>query len=365
MKTRSNVLVAGLSCLLFVSLCGVVRLTTDPGDKLFEMLFHRTFVQYVTLFVFVLCLTALAGCAFQHVKASRRLHEIELDPEAWTLGTLSFGTEPAALGRQLAENGRSGISLTVDHLMELWDKQVRHAFEFVGSLICFLPALGLFGTVLGLHRSLFAAFGNGQGGPAAVREFVASLAVALDTTVLALGAALITGALSWAMQRLERERLQRQADLVRKVLTKKFSTVYAEVRSEGDKLGPRPSSAGALRAELKVALTATLEEALSRFDERLRDVAQSNRANLERIVREMLEQQKTLEQALVSRLAEDLRSFVTGMEGLLERQNKHAVQSVARGLGRLSKTLDRRIPGELIIRYDHNGHTEPEEEDDD
>lgn len=365
MKARSKVLVAGLACLLFVSLCGTVWLTTEPGDRLFEMLFHRTFVQYVTLFVFVLCLTTLSGCAFQYIKAIRRLQEIELAPEEWTLGVLCFDTERTALGRRLAENGRSGVSLTVDYLTELWDKQIRRAYEFVGSLISFLPALGLFGTVLGLHRSLFVAFGDGQGGPTAVRQFVGSLAIALDTTVLALGAALVAGVLSWAMQRLERERIGRQADLVQRVLSEKFSAIYTEARTDGDEPGSRPSTAGALRAELKVVLTAALEEALSRFDERLHDVAQSNRANMECIVKEVLEQQKTLEQALVSRLTEDLRTFVTGMEGLLERQNNHAVRSVVRGLGHLSKTLDRRIPGELVIRYDHNGHGKHEEEDDD
>ena len=365
MNARRKLAVAGLSCLLFALICGTVWFTTEPGDRLFEMLFHRTFVQYVTLYVFVLCLTALMASALQYVGAIRRLQQIELDPEEWTLEVLSFGTERAALGRHLAENGRSGISLTVDYLTEHWGKQVRRAYEFVGSLICFLPALGLFGTVLGLHRSLFAAFGDGQGGPAAVRQFVGSLAIALDTTVLALAAALVAGALSWAMQRLENERIARQAGLVQRVFHEKFAAVYAEARTEGDEAGAKPSTARALHAELKVVLAAALEEALSRFDERLREVAQSNRDTLESTVKEVLEQQKTLEQALLSRLAEDLRSFIAGMEGLLERQNNRAVRSVVSGLGHLSKTLDRRIPGELIIRYDHNGHGKHEERNDD
>ncbi len=357
---------AGISIVLFVLLCATVRLTTVPGSQVYEMVFHRSFVQYLSLFTFVLILTLVGDRAWTCWRSARRLRQAKQEEQHWT-GDLVFGEDADAFGKELARNGHNGVPETVLYLADLWRSRMHGAYEFVGSLICLLPALGLFGTMLGIHDALFASFGQGGHGPEAVNKFVGSLAVALDTTVLALGAALIGGAMSWIMQRLERAQIEQRSEFVRQALAERFAAAPA---TDGDASvaadhGPCATRrAVALQSELRVLLTGVLEQALSRFDQRLREVVASNRVDLADVVADVFERQHVHEQAVVERLADEIRKSMGDIESVLKQHNTVAMKRFAASLGHLSQTISRRIPGELVIRYDGNGRHEAEDDHD-
>ncbi len=364
MYQHRRVIVIGIAILLFAMLCAAIRLTTAPGSQVYEMVFHRSFVQYLSLFTFVLILTLLGDRARTRWLAARRLRQIARAEQPWA-SDLAFGEDADAFGQELARNGRSGVPDTVQYLADLWRNRMRGAYEFVGSLVCLLPALGLFGTMLGIHDALFASFGQGSHGPEAVNKFIGSLAVALDTTVLALGAALIAGAMSWIMQRLEKTQIEERSQFVRQALAERFalSLVEGDAGAADDNTRAiRPATV--LQSELRVLLTAVFEQALSRFDQRLREVIASNRTELATVVADVFERQHGHEQAVVQRLADEIRKSMSDIESVLKQHNTLAMKRFASSLGRLSQTISRRIPGELVIRYDGNGHHEAENDDD-
>jgi biopolymer transport protein ExbB/TolQ len=360
-KKLSIILISVISSLL---ICFTVRWVFEPGDRPFEILFHRSFIQYLTVYVSALVTTLLGQRLWIYMCAKRSFQMVQKDKQLWTIPNLVFGEEPDTIRQELIENGGEGVFLYVDELARAWKDKIRKAYGSINSLVFCLPGLGLFGTMIGMSNSLFSAFGQGNADPEAAQQFVAGLSTALDTTILAMACLLIIGGLSWLLNHLEEELIDRRVGFVRKALRKKLPFESpASLPTAGANNHTRLEKC-AFRAELRTLTVEILEEAMSKFEQKLHDMAESYRVNLERVVNDIFSKQRAHEQTLVDNIASNLNTSVKHIGVLIERHNNHAAKAVVSRLKRFTGILEKRIPSELVIRYERNGEAKLEGHDD-
>jgi len=214
-KFLSLVLVIAVD--MVVTTCLVVSRLSQPGEYLYEMIFHRSFVQYLTLFTFALILTLLGGRFLRCLRSKREMRKLQAEPDGSDMPDSPIGEVVSKIRDTLARHG-SEAALT--HAEQLADEQkgnTQHAYETVNFLMCLLPALGLFGTMFGLSGAMSAAFSKGTMSKESIGIFVSSLGTALDTTVLAMICAMIGGAIVWLLSRMEKPLQEQQADLIRQL----------------------------------------------------------------------------------------------------------------------------------------------------
>ena len=353
-----------VSIVLFLLMCVMVSSVSESKQRLFEMFFHRTFVQFASTYVFALVITLLGKRFTVYLQAKRQLQKAHKEKLLRAYKKFVLPEDMNIIRKHFIEHGREGVLLCLDQLVKHRKDKIHKAYEMINFLVCCLPALGLFGTMLGLSASLFTAFAAGNVGPDAVKNFVTALGTALDTTVLALGFALIVGGLAWFINHLENELGERQANFLSKVFLNKIASKSAEKKT-ADLSSPALSSlTSAFRAELRALTADIVENGLVKFDERLRDVAGSYRLGLESAVDKIFRQQREHEQAMVEKVASHLIKSVDHIGVLIKKHNNDSLKTVTSRLRHIAGTLDKRIAGELVIRYERNGRFELENNND-
>ena len=328
---KYRIISTGMAVLMTAMILAAVDLLAWPGTWIYEFFFHRSVIQFVTLLVFSLTLTLLFGRLIKFGRRRRR--------------TVHAGVTSS---RAAAE----GLS-----------EEISTAYEAFNFLISMMPALGLLGTVLGLSISLSTAFGGASVGPMALQQFVTALATALDTTVLGLICAMITGALAWLLNRAEHEDCKKRFSENGKGICLDMSKGAGEESILAEWNGDCFPAAGDTSIQLQWTAAQILNRTGISLEQFQRSAIEALRANLAGTVREHFREECAHQQELTKNLSSDLRGAVHDVGDLIERRAQKSARELDRNLCALNKTLRQRTPSEVIIHYNGNGAAEQERND--
>ena len=235
--------------------------------------------------------------------------------------------------------------------------EVQRTYESIHFFTGWLPALGLFGTLLGLSDALFAAFSGGDLDSAALQQFVTGLATAMDTTVLGMACAAPLVGCAWLLSRRE------------EALVEQFAR-YLRERFDVQDGPPADRTADVLQAELRRLARKVAEEAKLAFGQLLATSAETYREQLEarrpgRAGRSASTRRADGTQAQLE-MGSSLRGSLETVGDLIKQHNGQMAEAVVREVGQLRTAIRRRTPEQLIIRYpqdssvNNNGHARRE-----
>lgn len=351
---KSRVRVLAAAAMVFLLACLAITALTGPEDYLRQFFFRRSFVQLVTLLVASLIVVLLG----------RRAACLARDRREWQ-AYRQHGEKalPAALAEQLrtvreelVQRGDAAAADCAKRIAQDGKDQLEAEYETIQVLACALPALGLLGTMLGLSTALFTAFSGEAAGPQSVRQFVAALATALDTTVLGMFCALPALATAWSLKRGESRLHAQYASLLQGSLP----TVAPGPNVASPAGGPAPAvGLEPLRGELRVIAAGVLAEAKQLFQDLLADSAAVHRHQVAAAVQDVFRAQRGRERRMVVKVAALVsRRLSRSIDAAGQRVSQHNGQ-VAAGLIRefrqLNGALRKTVPNEVLIRYQHNG----------
>lgn len=343
-----------LATVAFVVWYAFIAAITGPQDRLCQFFFGRGFVQPATMYVFCLAASMLLFRAAAYLRGRRQLAR-DRGTNAASEEEL-FGGRLKTLRDSLKTSGAAVTLALFEQMTEEQKRTIRNRYDSIGFLSGLLPALGLFGTVLGLSSSLYVAFSGGGAGPEAVRQFVAALATALDTTVLAVACAIPVFAASWILCRLETDLGDQEAKSIGDRLA--LATLSAALSVHGEsrtKPAPIADSMEVFRAELRALMTEFVAQSKRSFDEILRSAVATYPQQIEQSVAAIFERQHVHEEKMVERVVKRLGSSVDRVYGLIEKQNGRTGKQVAHEIKRLNAALRNGAPHEVVLRFQRNG----------
>ena len=338
-------------------LCAVVHGALQnfalPGDRLYAFIYERGPVQYATLYVACLVAMLLLGRFLKCRWGRGQLESLQRRPQQAT-GPLR--EEVAAVAAICEQRGGTAASARIGRLAEERQTEVQRAYETIHFFTGLLPALGLFGTLLGLSDALFAAFSGGVLNSAAIQQFVTGLATAMDTTVLGMACAAPLAGGAWLLSRCEDAVVEQFA----RYLRQRFDVQDGPAADR---------TAEVLQAELRRLTQRMAEEAKLAFGKLLETSAQTYREQLEHAVQAVLAAQRAHDERMVHKLmaqvGESLRGSLGTLGEVIKEHNGHMAEAVVREVGHLGTAIRRRTPEEVIIRYqqdssvNNNGHARP------
>jgi len=127
-----------------------------------------------------------------------------------------------------------------------------------------------------------------------------------------------------------------------------------------DLFAARDKTAHALQAELRRMMEMVGKDAKAAFGQIVADSGDVYRENLERAVAEVFSRQRRHDKDMVRKvaaeLADGLGQSVSRVGDLIERQSGKLADDMMHQVGRLEKTLRKRVPQDVLIRYQTNGH---------
>ncbi|MBL7040050.1 MAG: MotA/TolQ/ExbB proton channel family protein [Pirellulaceae bacterium] len=327
----------GAAVLLGLTLLGVIVIS-DPGDRLYAFILDRSCVQLLTLYVACLVALLLSGRAQRYRQDRVRFQALKQGNDR----------PPAALAEQLSavhaasEQGVAAATACAKRLAQRQQEGLDKDYDAVHFLAGCLPALGLFGTMLGLSRALFTAFSAGSLEADSVQTFVTALSTAMDTTVLAMACAVPLFAAAWGLRRLENELADQNA-------------AYIRDQFDLEELAAADRTPEVLQAELRKLTRRMAKEVRSTFDELLRSSADTFRESLQSAVQEVFAPQRERDATMVREVARHLTDSVTQsartMGELVQQHNTRMAEDMIDELGQLKEALHNRTPEEVIIRY--------------
>jgi biopolymer transport protein ExbB/TolQ len=278
---KSLLLVLAIAVDMVVTTCVAASWLSGPGDYLYEMIFHRSFVQYLTLFAFALILTLLGGRVIRCICSKREIHKLHDDRNPNAILDSLLGDIISKTTDALARHGPDAALTQAEQFADQQKETTQQAYETINFLMCLLPALGLFGTMFGLSGAMSAAFAKGSMSKESIGIFVSSLGTALDTTVLAMVCAMVAGAIMWLLTRIEKPLQEQRADLVRRLsgLDRLHRCATPNPPSAGN--GQNPDVAKVVRAEVHASVAESMTQVASMFDEclgRLEELARAGAA---------------------------------------------------------------------------------------
>jgi len=344
-RSREPLRALGAAAALFLAICVVVATTVDHEGRLYQFVFERSYIQLVTLFV----ACQIAALTFRRMARYRLdragVEAAEVDPDASPAEIMESVRDVCATRRT---HGNVAALAHTERIAKDREKRIHKSYANINYLAGCLPALGLFGTMLGMSNALFAAFGEGSLGPQSVQRFVASLSTAMDTTVLAMTCAAPLFAWLWLLERFDNELTERYADHVRNRLG--LEHVLHEDKT-----------VDALRTELRSLAGAIADEAHSSFESVLKKAVQTYQEGLGEAIRAIHQQERARDIEMVQRIATQTRTHlaeaVENVAARVQEHNSHTAGEVARQVAQLEQALRNRTPEEVIIRYQHPSAT--------
>jgi biopolymer transport protein ExbB/TolQ len=362
-RVRHGLIVGG-SAVLAALFLGAMKSVFEPSDRIYQFFFCRSFVQYAIVHVFALVTVLTAIRIAGHVRDRRALRNAAAGPWAWRSGNSPITRDLQAVERTLGGHGAAAAAACAARAIEARREQTRKAHELINFLVCAFPALGLFGTMLGLSNSLFAAFSGSTIGQAAVQQFVTALSTALDTTILGIVCAMSAGAAVWALERAESALTDEHAAFLQRT----FSLEDPEPTVGG---GGAPTSTtataatdpSALRAELRAMMAQVAADAKASYAALLTDLTESYKSSLARLVAGALAEGQDRETALVEAIGNSVAEAVKTIGTILRDQNGALAKEIAQQIDELGRQLTKGmicVPEEVVIRYPQNGHGHPQ-----
>jgi biopolymer transport protein ExbB/TolQ len=353
MSIKKRAILILIAVVLVVFFHQFVRLVANPGDRLFDFFFARSFVQYLTLFTFAYTLILLSDRFVHYLHNKKELQNAVKFKKDWQLHGGILAEQLKVLNETLVKNGISGVIPQIRKQQAQLKQETSRVYEAINALVCLLPALGLFGTVLGLSNSLFTAFSGNAVGSEAIRKFVGALAIALDTTVLGLACSIIAGICVRLMVRLEEVLCEYREKFLRQLL-------------HLDKLA-HSSPAVAAGATNAIQPAADIDVFRTELRAITNEIVSHIKMSLEGFWVGMANKQFKYNQAAIDKVADSIASrlnnTISKLTVVVEKHNNHTAKVFAAQVRTLEHSINRRIPNEVIVRYEHNGHTAPEAND--
>ena len=355
MYLLKRILVIVVSIALMATMCFALFSLAEPESRIYCMIFDRGLIQFLTLYAFALIVTLLCCRLVICFHVRRQLQRLEEGNYDWRNHEFSLGEHLHTVRKLIAKHGGNAALSCTKYFAQQRKDDIHKAYELINFLVCSLPAFGLLGTMLGLSKALFTAFSGGKAGPESVNLFVSSLGTALDTTVLALICALVVGAFVWLLNRSENELIERETNFICNL----FSLDQVHFKSKEPKTKYSEDEhrfvlVENLKDEIQPLITEIVAETVSKFDKSLQNVAEFCREGVSQAVNEILRKQQTHEEIAVEKITKNLNESISRIGTVIARHNNHAANTVVSGLRHIVRTLDKRIPNELVIRYNHD-----------
>lgn len=335
----------------------LVRLSlSDLARAMHAFFFERSVIQWCTLCVFFLSIVLLV---------SRSMHQSAVRRSLLTLASLDLRTSQlsgdlARLVRERiekvkrceSEHGRSATYTYAQELALRDDDHMEQIYSLLGSAVQVMLALGFFGTVWGISRSMFGSFTqlsgtiSGEQIRAGLQGFTAALSTALDTTVLGLVCGILTSIAVTAMRWAEVGGLNELTEMVRE----KFDL---KVQASPKEAGAEQVSALVMEAAVQVRsvagqATEALREELSRLtDQTLADLRDRLRLSQDQAAQEL--SQITASTALaLQKEAELVTRQISETREQFDRSLGEAQTAFDAGLAEATTCLDEH--GKMIVR---------------
>jgi len=345
MRKLKQVFAVGLAADVVIVICCVVSWRFESGQRIHDFLFKRSEVQYVTLFVFALAIVLLGHRLIQHVRSRRKVDKIRRG-EDWREMPNSPFTEHIATLRDVAtQEGMTSAFSRAERFAQERQKDIQRAYDSINFLVCSLPALGLFGTMLGLSSALFGAFSQGSFGSESIETFVSSLGTALDTSVLALSCALVIGLLAWLLNRTEKEFQEQRLEILLEVAgLNRYTPRSTNSRQSDSGQTPNADIVDAVRIELQASAaqnTQTVTEITSKFDGSVSRLEELVRASLERACQnEVAYNQEVDPTIVVQAIHSSLDQAMERITELVTTHNQDTTRTIAAALNRFAEAVE-------------------------
>jgi biopolymer transport protein ExbB/TolQ len=305
------------------------------------MIFHRSFVQYLTLFTFALVLTLLGGRFLRCLLTKREIHRLDEELDLNDLPDSPLGQIVSKIKDTLARYGSDAALAETEHLADQQERSTQHAHETINFLMCLLPALGLFGTMFGLSGAMSAAFSKGNMSRESIGIFVSSLGTAIDTTVLAMICAMIGGAIIWFLSRMEKPLQEQQADVIRKLsgLDQLHPSASVNQPAAGH---AQDAGAGTIsKGELQLAVAESVGRVAAKFDACVGRIEELTRATQACSAELASHKTQAVPGENMGEVVTTCLNAATGRLGdLITAGNADVVRTIAASLNRFAEALE-------------------------
>ncbi|UCE48771.1 MAG: MotA/TolQ/ExbB proton channel family protein [Phycisphaerales bacterium] len=341
MRIMKPLFALGAAADLVIVLYCVVGWRFDPGDRMHDFLFDRSPVQYATLFAFALAIVILSCRLIRYLRSKSELRRIRRSGNCGRMPNSALGEHMRTMKETLNQYGVGAAFACHERFAQLQEDESQQGYELLNFLVCSLPALGLFGTMIGLSDGLFKAFSEGLA-ENSIQKFVGSLGTALDTTVLALACALIAGTVTWVFNRMEKRLRERRNTFV--------GTSFGLDRACHESVPTRSVPVAethdsdvseTLRTDLRTAVAESMAGISSTFAECLTTLEDLARTNSELLVQNGPDRGRQLDVAnLTESVTSCLHNATDQIGELIRTQNAEVVRTVASAVNRFAEALE-------------------------
>ena len=347
--------------------------------------FERSFIQWGTMMMFFFAAAILVRRLRSHWAVQEGLVDLASGRER----SLPAGVVRERFERVeqcLKSEGQKAAPDYARQLAERDEEDLDQIYSMLNRVIQMVAALGFFGTVWGISRSMFNSFSNlDKASPDQLKSglgsFSQALSTALDTTVLALVCGIVLSiavtVVHWAESgglRSLRELIERrfdlasllwQSDVERQMILSK--QIIESVREPMKVMAAE--AGGAFRHELAQAAQAHLEAFRQQQHKSLAMESDAFRRALERTLKVYEDQDTAVRDALVQALSQSQQKLTASQEAFreqigqllsgLEGQNSRLREVLTQELVRISKNI-RRVPV-VSVQYRSDGMQDAEE----
>jgi biopolymer transport protein ExbB/TolQ len=296
----------------------------------------------------------------RYVRSKREVHRIQRCKDWKEIGDSPLNNHIEKVRDMLARDDAEVAFSHAECFAQRQREDTQRAYDVINFLVCSLPALGLFGTMLGLSGALSAAFSEGSLGSDSIKTFVSSLGTALDTTVLALGCAMVAGSTAWLLNRMENLLLQQQTAVIHAVSGLDGFNLQLNADRPASSRDTRDLDiAETVRTEVQALLAENVAKITSRFDGCLEGLEELARMSVERSAQSNSIDGQGINRAnLAEAITSCLDNAMERIGELIITHNGDAIKNVTSALNRFAGAIDERIPRELVISYNRNGDGE-------
>lgn len=337
-----------------------LTLFSAPGMWVHEFFFHRSPIQWATVFLFLLAVGIVVQRGISLAGENRAMKAVEQGKSPGGAGSKAEGSlvgwRIAQIRKLLAgSRGFDPVSLAKEMLNSDEDSMAIGQMHLT-AIASLLPLLGFTGTVLGLTTKLFGLFqlgnnaiANPEGIKGWLTQFANGLTTAFDTTLLALGCCILVVALKSILGQGEAQLISR---LRRYVLEDLLAGSRSPAPDIPDVLARRLGELTlGFREELRAASAAMIQEARGTLAQAFTDIGRGFQEELARTIARSQEMVRTSQTDLVRATVEELGKRLSpaidhALTHIREQNGKVAqllASSFQEGLGAMDRKLDRSL----------------------
>jgi biopolymer transport protein ExbB/TolQ len=344
-------LTVALTCLTLIG----VAVSASPGEKLYDFVFNRSFVQYLTFITFFYAVSLLVTRMFLNIRMKSDLYAIQRNGRVVRDSGKLVNNQFEEVRKTIEETDPANGRKKANQLKQLNTERTKETYDTINSLVVFLPALGLFGTILGLSNSIFAAFSQGSLTSESIGLFVSGLSIAMDTTVLGISCSIIAGVFTQLMCKSEqafnakldesirngfelnsiktsagksREReIEELTDKYVAIFIKRFETLVSEIMSN-----------------FESKLESTVDVLTKSYMDKLSEATESAVSKHYAANRQVMEE-------VMTRLSHEISAAIRHMEESIKTQNSSTAEVFRSEIRRLESIAKTQVPSELVLKF--------------